>query len=1019
MLAYAVLFGLYDRRWVPQQRAAVLDQSFRRLALAADQIRSRLENIARVLEAEADRKDRSYSRSADNTKHGQARNAEQTAPVRDFDFIKHCEKRPDVKEGLSFRILAGDKPAIFASLKRGETIVCGESPLEATIESATRDLVGTGFDDVAVITSTGRVIYQNQSSALRMATLGDLAATTMPAKRAASDDKGASSEKNEASAPSGVSYSRVADLSFAERKYKLLLQPIVLPVSDVATGADAEKVPSLELVGLIDEATLTTAARSLPYDWLINVTGLILLALVLTWPLLKISKMGPAEGFRPGETLAFGLSMLAATILVTVLAYYNSQVFSYQSMDDSLQRLAQSIDTHFTQEVTEALRTLKQLSEDPELQQELAKTLDKKEADRFQADPGVLVHKKVFNSPSTSQNKYQWFDQVFWVDEEGNQVLKWSSRSTPTGRTNVSSEPWFRNAKQGRFWTIDCVDPAPNSFVLDSVYSPNTTDYFGVIARVQPFRNTRLIATMATPFVSVINPLLSPMDGFAILDEKGVVRFHSDAAKNLRENFLNEIRPSQGMRSAIAARMPEVFTVHYSARKYRMRVQPISFDGNEAWTLIVFRDFTLRQRFFLNTLVLTVIYIAAYLCALSVLVAAGISVIRFLATRANLKAKEDWLRPTVNERFILWALVGLFALLLVLFRFLTGADHSQRQYLATVLGLPFTGLLAAYFALRYPSSLGWLGRAGELKPADCDSGDILCVTRKTKALNARKRIGIGNVLVFALTLLLTLVSVFPTAEFFEIAFSDSVVPNMEDLQVETARNVLARNNRIYAYVRSVATPSGSNFLQTRLSESMDRYTLQTDSKKSATTGVKLDAWLPNSIQTHWRGALGVPPLGSWLFANIAGVLKRVLPFPEEVRDGDRVGGSWNWTKGEWVGQPELEMLPPQHDPLDPRIEDDSFNRPQLPTAAMSDFPIANVLVPFRHQNSCGLLLIGLVVCLFGFTHYTVLRRFGLDFRPALEPLLEATLPGLAEHTTRNVLALNFPRTVNGQALNPL
>lgn len=68
LLAYAVLFVLYDLRQVPKQRSAILDQSFRRLALASDQIRSRIENIAQVMRAEADRSNGDSSRARASNK---------------------------------------------------------------------------------------------------------------------------------------------------------------------------------------------------------------------------------------------------------------------------------------------------------------------------------------------------------------------------------------------------------------------------------------------------------------------------------------------------------------------------------------------------------------------------------------------------------------------------------------------------------------------------------------------------------------------------------------------------------------------------------------------------------------------------------------------------------------------------------------------------------------------------------------------------------------------------------------
>ncbi len=1015
LLAYAVLFGLYDLRQVPKQRAAILEQSFRRLALASDQIRSRMENITQVMLAEADRISAQKPQPGSHVSSTREFLASgNTRPIKDF-FFERCESKSQSQEGISFQVLPGDKPVILATLNRGAVLLCGQSPLEATIESATRDLVGTGFEDVALITSSGRVLYQNQSSALRLATLGDLPAAIKSGKSPADDKASDAGGKVAPSALAGVNYSRVTDLSFAERNYKLLLQPVGVLVSDVAQTSNPEKLPGLELVGIIDEATLTAAARSLPYDWLIDITGFLLLALVLTWPVLKILKMGPAEGFRSRETLAFGFSMIAAAMLVTLLACYNSQVFSFESTDDNLKTVAHSIDTNFKKEITAGLQTLGRVSASADVRDELRRALERKESLRFRAHPAVFAKESYFRN-DTRFSAYRWFDQIFWADEQGNQILKWSTQAQATGQTKVSDEAWFQKAVQGRYWTLQCVDAKPASFVLDTVYSPNTTDYFGMLAQVQDVAGKKIVAAMVIPFVSVMNPLLSPMDGFAILDEKGVVRFHSDVAKNLRENFLNEIRPSNDVRSAVDARMPALLTATYNAKSYRIAIQPISFDGNEAWTLVVFHDLTLRQRFFLNVLVLTITYTASYLFTLAALVAIGVLLIRAVASWMKLPLKEDWLRPTANERFIVWALVALSALLLVVFRLLTGPDHRQLQYLATVLLLPLAGLLAFYFGLRYPSALGWLHRAGAAKPVVCNLAQPGCAERKAAAFRARCRIGAGSVLGIALTLLLTLVSIFPATEFFEMAFNDSTVPNMEDMQVGTARNVLARNNRIYAYVRTIPTETGTPLqpdpalLKARLSETLDRYTLPV-AAKGKVRRTKLDCWLPNPTRNHWPDVQAGPRV-SWLFANTAGVLKDLLPFPEAIRDGRAVEGSWRWRENGAV----LEMQPPQPDPQDLAQQSNKPGRASPAEAALSTFPIVNALPAFRHQNKCGFVILALVFLLFWFTRYTVLRRFGLDLRPSSDPFPEASLPDLARDSSRNVLALNFPPSANPEAV---
>src|SRR5437588_9857891 len=94
LLAYAVLFGLYDLRQVPKQRAATLDQSFRRLALASDQIRSRMENIAQVMRAEADRLNTNDSRFVHKNGERHLRTDDLPA-IRDFFFLDQCEQKPE------------------------------------------------------------------------------------------------------------------------------------------------------------------------------------------------------------------------------------------------------------------------------------------------------------------------------------------------------------------------------------------------------------------------------------------------------------------------------------------------------------------------------------------------------------------------------------------------------------------------------------------------------------------------------------------------------------------------------------------------------------------------------------------------------------------------------------------------------------------------------------------------------------------------------------------------------------
>ena len=96
----------------------------------------------------------------------------------------------------------------------------------------------------------------------------------------------------------------------------------------------------------------------------------------------------------------------------------------------------------------------------------------------------------------------------------------------------------------------------------------------------------------AQPF-SLIDPVLPFGYGFALVEDSGVVLFHVDKTRNLRENFLQESDWNKQLSAAAFGHSTQgALHIKYLGKDYRARVVPISGLSQAPWSLIVYRDLT-------------------------------------------------------------------------------------------------------------------------------------------------------------------------------------------------------------------------------------------------------------------------------------------------------------------------------------------------------------------------------------------------------------------------------------------
>ena len=76
----------------------------------------------------------------------------------------------------------------------------------------------------------------------------------------------------------------------------------------------------------------------------------------------------------------------------------------------------------------------------------------------------------------------------------------------------------------------------------------------------QPVKNAKVkdlkAAVMITPLVSLVKSVMGPGYGFALIEEDGSVRFHSDSNLNQRQNFFREFDKDRVLRESFRVLRP-------------------------------------------------------------------------------------------------------------------------------------------------------------------------------------------------------------------------------------------------------------------------------------------------------------------------------------------------------------------------------------------------------------------------------------------------------------------------------
>jgi hypothetical protein len=550
----------------------------------------------------------------------------------------------------------------------------------------------TAFDAVLLAATDGRVIYQQGDSELRLTHLDNLLA-----------GNGHSEQKNlQFNALSRSTNFENVQLSGAN--YSLFIQPCcrtiqsrgsnpvkTLPFgetanSDQSQSQAASKHPQFTsqsdrgwvICGLVSQDRFRHSSFTLSFSILVLVTALIMLA-IFSWPFLKLSLIGPQQRVRMIDVRLVALCGLLGLSLMTIF-WLDFAVYHKLKVDNETQLIgfAEEIKANLRKEIEFAYQQLAFLEE------KYSKFLSAPEENRTEKDVSCVQREPA---------EYPYRD-FFIANAQGVQIFKCSLSGKTSPQIRVEERQYFKDAKAGRIWPPPSDQTAPSApdhgYVLESVRSWTTGKMRAVISKPVQGHPGK-VAALSIPMLSVIKSSAPPGVGFAVIDESGKVLFHSDAQRNLSENFFAEADWDRQLMAAVTTRVKEPMDIRYWGKAHSAYLTPIDTLREVPWFLITFSDKQPLRTFNLVLLITTMLFLVVYV-TFYILVGLVIAL-------ANPNYRATWLWPaaeqTRNYHRLSLSYLVLLILATVVTQFLTGA-----WLLLAAMTLPFAVWLITYLTLR-------------------------------------------------------------------------------------------------------------------------------------------------------------------------------------------------------------------------------------------------------------------------------------------------------------------------------
>ncbi len=579
------------------------------------------------------------------------------------------------------------------------------------------------------------------------------------------------------------------DIAVAGARYKLYAQPIDIALQTKDSKDDKETL--WVICGLVD------AGRFRYQTWAISHTVLIVSAffaglLLLSWPFLKLIFIGPKDRLRVAETLMLAVSVVIASALVTFFFLFGLTYTQIErKLDRQLFSLANKFQQNFQAEVGNVLKEI-DILDCARIDADGVSEPKRPPTDKELLRTNFLRDMCPRGKCTAENNPYPYFKTIFWVDEAGLQIAKWSINGQATKKIRVRNRDYFNKLRNGYYRELN-----GQKFWLEPVNSRITGNFTVAISKEtypDPTIKARVVV-LDTDLMSLTKPAMVSGFGYRIIDANGEVIF-----PNVRENFFAESDNDNRLRSAVSGHLSDFMNVPHLGRDSRVYVTPLA--GIPDWTLVVFRDKEPLRSSYSEIVALSAALFLIYLVPLLVLLGTLFVISLYTGKRMT------WMWPSADAAAIYLQSIPL-TLLLVLIGYVVSSRLSSSSMILVLLSLiSVTALLLWIMSLKHNWALPALVKA------------------TNKLQQKRSRIDYRSLYSASLIVLLLLIAILPSLTFFRLAYNEEMELFIKYGQVTLVNSRNEREQRIRsAYPITIlgGKKAAETFVDARLKETFDCY----------------------------------------------------------------------------------------------------------------------------------------------------------------------------------------------------
>lgn len=307
--------------------------------------------------------------------------------------------------------------------------------------------------------------------------------------------------------------------------------------------------------GLV-RAELIDQAKKGMAPWVLLLIFMVLALIILGLPFIKLKVMSPTEQLTSGNLINSAISLFLGTSFIFLFIFFISNAYWYRIQNESrLEKLATEINDSLRKEISNSWHQLD--------------VYDKIGVARTKLNKDLPDSTNVLNENALKPLSYQYFDYSFYMDSLGDQkgiLTPFSIRDKPT---NLSNRDYFKKPDE---WIFPGNDTC--RFRMESIVSVTSGVVKAALSKRSDLKN--MVIAMTGRFYSVIDPIMPEEYKFCIIDGNGLVWFHSDKLRNLRENLITECNENANLSAAIYANATKILNVYYYDEPYRIRIEPLA-----------------------------------------------------------------------------------------------------------------------------------------------------------------------------------------------------------------------------------------------------------------------------------------------------------------------------------------------------------------------------------------------------------------------------------------------------------